>query len=327
MVGGAPVDIETVSELQIKARLRGDNLTGDLTVRRGKRSVTQGGGATPPFCAVPKITGVSPTGGNVGVEIKITGSNFDPNATVQLGGGSVKTLGLKGAGTASAWIDTNDTNGNIVINNTCTNTTATFNDFRKINVTLNRLTLNQGYVGMPFFARNATLASAYLTVDQTPRATDVVQADYMRLEMGPVGSAGRVTYARSVAGTLPYTTTANAAKPAFYANIANALNLPNVIYDGTGPTEARLEIVKSGRVVAALSINETFRPASAPRVLLVPIMPDGYSAQMLNGLKATVDANLADYRYRIYPGGLTPIWADEVIPGAASQRHVDHHRQ
>ena len=42
-------------------------------------------------------------------------------------------------------------------------------------------------------------------------------------------------------------------------------------------------------------------------------MPDGYSAQQLNQMKSTVDANLADYRYRIYPGGLTPIWSDEVI--------------
>ena len=77
MIGGAPIDISTVTRYQITLRLRGDNLTGDVTVRRGKRSVTLGGGATPPFCAVPSITGVTPTGGNVGVEIKITGSNFD----------------------------------------------------------------------------------------------------------------------------------------------------------------------------------------------------------------------------------------------------------
>ncbi len=57
-----------------------------------------------------------------------------------------------------------------------------------------------------------------------------------------------------------------------------------------------------------------YEAASAPRVLLVPIMPDGYSPQMLNAMKATVDANLADYRYRIYPGGLNPIWSTEVIP-------------
>ena len=213
IIGGAPTDISSVTDNQITLKLRGDNLTGDVTVRRGKRSVTLSGGATPAFCAVPRITNVTPTGGNVGVEIKITGSNFDVGATAQLGGGSVKTLGLKGAGTASAWIDYNDTNGNIVINNKCANTTATFNDFRKINVTLNRLTLNQGYVGMPFFAGNATLASAYFSLDQTPRATDVIQADHIRLEMGPVGSAGRVPFARSITATIPYAVgTPNAAR-------------------------------------------------------------------------------------------------------------------
>ena len=313
MVGGAPTDISSVTDTQITLKLRGDNLTGGVTVRRGKRSVTLGGDATPSFCAVPKITKVTPTGGNVGVEIKITGSNFDPSATVRLGGGSVKPLGLKGAGTASAWIDTNDTNGNLVINNKCANTTATFNDFRKINASISLLQLNQGYIGMGLYAGNATLVSAWVSVDQAPRSTDMLQADYMRLEMGPVGSAGRVPYARSVAGTLPYTTTANAANPAFYKDTVNAVNLPNVIYYGSGPTEASLKIVKSGRVVASSNQSVTFERTTSPRVLLVPIMPDGYSAQQLNQMKSTVDANLADYRYRIYPGGLEPFWADEVI--------------
>ncbi len=247
IIGGAPTDISSVTDDQITLKLRGDNLTGDVTVRRGKRSVTVGG-ATPAFCAVPRITNVTPTGGNVGVEIKITGSNFDVGATVKLGGGSVKTLGLKGAGTASAWIDTNDTNGNIVINNKCANTMATFNDFRKFNVTLNKLALNQGYVGMPFFAGNATLASAYFSLDQTPRATDVVQADHIRLEMGPVGSVGRVPFARSITATIPYAV--GAPNPAVYADIDNAVNLPNVLYYGTGPTEASLQLVKGGRTVA-----------------------------------------------------------------------------
>ena len=315
IIGGATTDISTVTDNQITVKLRGDNLTGDVTVRRGKRSVTLSGGATPAFCAVPSIFGLTPTGGNVGVEMQITGSNFDPDATVQLGGGAVQPLGVRGTGTAHVWINYSDTSGPIVVSNKCVNTSVSpSTTFRKINVTLNRLALNQGYVGMPFFARNATLASAWLSVDQLPRSTDRVQADTMRLEMGPVGSTGRVPYARSVTGTLPYTSAANATNAAFYANTINALNLPNVIYDGTGPTEARLEIVKSGRVVAALAINETFRPASAANVLLVPIMPDGYSAQQLNQMKSTVDANLADYRYRIFPGGLNPIWSDEVIP-------------
>lgn len=311
IIGGAPTDISTVSDNQITLRLRGDNLTGDVTVRRGKRSVTLGGGATPAFCAVPRITKVTPTGGNVGVEVKITGSNFDAGATVKLGNGTPKTVALKGAGTASTWIDTNDTNGNLVVSNKCANATATFNDFRKINVTLTRLALNQGYVGMPFFAGNATLASAYFSVDQTPRSTDSIQADHIRLEMGPVGSATRFPYARSITATIPYAVgTPNAAR---YADIDNAVNLPNVIYYGTGPTEASLQLVKGGRTVASAAITVQYEPASSPRVLLIPVMPDGYSSQMLNDMKATVDANLADYRYRIYPGGLTPIWSDEVV--------------
>ena len=72
------------------------------------------------------------------------------------------------------------------------------------------------------------------------------------------------------------------------------------------PDEAALQLVKSGRTVASSSITCTFEPTTSPRVLLVPIMPDGYSAQQLNQMKSTVDANLADYRYRIYPGGLKP---------------------
>ena len=122
---------------------------------------------------------------------------------MQLGGGSVKTLGVKGAGTASAWIDYNDTNGNIVINNKCVNTTATFNDFRKINVTLNRLALNQGYVGMPFFAGNATLASAWIS-----RRSNAARyrRDSGRLHPsgdGPGGQRhGSVPFARSITATV-----------------------------------------------------------------------------------------------------------------------------
>ncbi|MFN8594770.1 MAG: hypothetical protein U0559_01095 [Anaerolineae bacterium] len=57
--------------------MRGDNLTGDVTVRRGKRN-TLSGGATPVFCAVPKITECHADGRQrPGVQIKITGTNFD----------------------------------------------------------------------------------------------------------------------------------------------------------------------------------------------------------------------------------------------------------
>jgi hypothetical protein len=310
-VGGAPVDIQSVSDAQITARLRGDNLTGDVTVRRGKRSVTLGGGATPPFCAVPRITGVTPTGGNVGVEIKITGTNFDPNATVQLGGGAVQPLGVRGAGTAHVWINYGDTSGAIVVNNKCVNTAVSpASTFRKINVTLNRVQLNQGYIGMAYYAGNATLASAWISVDQAPRSTDVVKIDTAHLQFGP--PSGFIKDVIQPIGT-PGAYSVGAPNPAVFADIANAINIPNILYYGSGPTNVRLELTTAGRTVASSNQSVTFEPTTSPRVLLVPIMPDGYSAQQLNQMKSTVDANLADYRYRIYPGGLQPFWSDEVI--------------
>ena len=291
--------------------MRGDNLSGDVTVRRGKRSVTLGGGATPPFCAVPKITGVTPTGGNVGVEIKITGSNFDPNATVQLGGGAVQPLGVRGAGTAHVWVNYGDTSGAITVNNQCTNTTVIASTtFRKINVTVNKLQLNQGYIGMGYYSGNSTLASAWISVDQAPRATDVIKIDYAHLQLGPPGNV--IKEVVQPIGS-PGAYSVGAPNPAMFADIANAINMSNILYYGSGPTNVHYELTTAGRVVASSDQSITFEPTTSPRVLLIPIMPDGYSAQQLNQMKSTVDANLADYRYRIYPGGLEPYWSDEVI--------------
>jgi hypothetical protein len=310
MVGGAPVDIQSVSDSQISARLRGDNLTGDVTVRRGKRSVTLGG-STPPFCAVPKLTGVSPTGGNVGVKMEITGSNFDPSATVKLGGGAVQGLGVRGAGTAQVWINYGDTSGPIVVNNQCANTNVTAGTaFRKINVTINKLQLNQGYIGMNLYSGNATLASAWLNIDVAPRDTDLLKIDYAHLQLGPTG-----TFIKDVIQPIgtPGAYVVGAPNPAMYADIANAVDMSNILYFGSGPTDVRLELTTGGRTVASSNQSVTFERTTSPRVLLIPIMPDGYSAQQLNQMKSTVDANLADYRYRIYPGGLQPFWSDEVI--------------
>ena len=310
-IGGAPTDISTVADNQITVKLRGDNLSGDVTVRRGKRSATLSGGATPSFCAVPKLTGVSPTGGNVGVQIKITGSNFDPNATVKLGGGAVQPLGVRGAGTASVWINYADTSGAIVVSNQCANTSVSpAATFRKVNVTVNKLQLNQGYIGMGFYAGNATLASAWISVDQAPRSTDKVQIDYAHLQLGPIGNPLKdVTQPIGSPGAY----SVGAPNPAVFADIANAINMSNIIYYGSGPTNVHYELTTAGRTVASSDQSITFEPTTSPRVLLIPIMPDGYTGQQLNQMKSTGDANLADYRYRIYPGGLDPYWSDEVI--------------
>ncbi len=92
IVGGAPVEIYSISDTRIVAQLGSRNLSGDVTVRRGKRSATLSGCATPAFCAVPKITDIAPGGGNLGVEVTVTGSSFNPQMTYTVGSGPLRQI-------------------------------------------------------------------------------------------------------------------------------------------------------------------------------------------------------------------------------------------
>ena len=209
---------------------------------------------------------------------------------------------------------TADTSGAIVVSNKCVNTSVSpSTTFRKINVTLNRLALNQGYMGMPFFARNATLASAWLSVDQPPRSTDSVQARHCATGNGAGGQVIKGVVLSPIGHRHFAVHVGGQCRTPFLCRHANALNLPNVIYDGTGPTEARLEIVKSGRVVASSPSVETFRAG-----LCAARAAGAHHARWLLG--AAVEPDEIDRRCE--PGGLSlshlprraeAIWSDEVI--------------
>jgi hypothetical protein len=67
-IGGAYVDVYSVSPTQILVRLNRDNISGDVDVRVGKRHTTLAGSSQPAFCAVPYIISFSPTGGDYGLQ-------------------------------------------------------------------------------------------------------------------------------------------------------------------------------------------------------------------------------------------------------------------
>jgi hypothetical protein len=69
----------------------------------------------------------------------------------------------------------------------------------------------------------------------------------------------------------------------------------------------------NGRVAASASFPATFKELARARVLLVPIVPDTFSGAQIDAFKTSVSGNLADYRTRIFPGGLEPLWSAEVI--------------
>ena len=312
-IGGATTIISSVTDSQIMVQLGGNNVSGGVTVRRGKQTVTVGSDSAPAFCAVPRITNVTPTGGNVGVEVKITGSNFDVGATVQLGNGTAKTLGVKGAGTGSTWIDYNDTNGSVVVSNKCANATTTVSNFRKFNLSISQIVLNQGMAAYGLMSARPTLVSAFFVRDQALRSTDVIKADRVEVFVNPVGGPadGYPDVLNVYTRTIP---TALGSTPAAQLyDLVNSLNVPNV-YAAAGSSTINVRLLAAGKVVAQGSVTRDFGPNYPLNVLLIPIMPNGYTSQDLNTLKTNVAKGWGDLRTRLLPNGRGVFdWSDEVL--------------
>lgn len=308
-IGGVAVPVQSASSTSLTVRISPDTTSGNVSVRRGKRKTTFGG-ATPAFCAIPRITSVSPTGTNIGATVVITGTNFDPRATVQIGSGTPRSWVISPRSTRTT-VEAGDTSGNLVVHNVCAGATATRSDFRRFTLTISRSQLNQGYVGFPLSAGNATLASAFLSVDQPLRATDRLHLDRFSVQLGQVGAVNRQFFEEPISGAIPSSTGVPA--EGVYRDLANAVNMPNVVYYGSGNTAVTMELKANGRTAAATTFEQTFAPASRGQVLLVPLVPAGLNGDQINAFKASVDANLADYRYRIYPGGMVPVWSGELI--------------
>ena len=303
--GGAAVEVLSANRTSMRVRLTDKARSGDVVVRRGKRAVTKGPvSGAPYFCAIPVIDSMTPTGGNVGVQITFRGTNFDEDAQVALGAGQ-HYASIKSPTEAQAEILPADVTGNASIKNTCAGATftATRNDFRKINVNVDRLDVNQGYAGMKLTANNATLVSAWLSTDVVPRPTDWLSATRAYANATWIPMAG-VAVPRSDGGPVP----------ARWGAIVNALNIPNVELSWGDASTVEFTLYNNGRIVAQrVSPPLAVAYSSKPVVLLVPIMPDGYTARQLNDMKGAVDANKADFERRILPGGISARWANEVI--------------
>ncbi len=303
--GGAAVEVTSANRTSMRVRLTEKARSGDVVVRRGKRAVTKGPvSGVPYFCAIPLIQSMTPTGGNVGVQIAFRGTNFDEDAQVALGAGQ-HYASIKSPTEALAEILPTDVSGNASIKNTCAGATftATRSDFRKINVNVDRLDVNQGYAGMKLTANNATLVSAWLSTDVVPRSTDWLSATRAYANATWIPMAG-VAIPRSDGGPAP----------ARWGAIVNALNIPNVELSWGDASTVEFSLYNNGRIVAQrVSPPLAVAYSSKPVVLLVPIMPDGYTARQLNDMKGAVDANKADFERRILPGGISARWANEVI--------------
>ena len=304
-IGGRDVAVTEVTNNRIRVWVNGQVQTGLLSVRRGKRRTTAGTG----FCATPTLLSTTPTGGNVGVAVNVRGYNFDPNASITLGAAPHKPAAST-VNFLSTNIEAGDRNGNLIITNACAGETATQADFRKFDLSIERLILNQNYPSFGLHAGNATLVSAYLRVNGTPRPSDVIGVDRVDFRISTPANTEDVTVPL-VGGRPPFFA---AGVPINTNTTAGALNIPNIKFSAFGTGTVRVALSVNARSITQQSTPVTVNVgANNTYILLVPIMQPGYTGAQLNTFKTQMSANLADFQSRIYPGGLKAIWADEAL--------------
>lgn len=325
-IGGATPSLISVSPTLIRVAITQHNLSGTVSVRRGLRRASLGTNSNPAFCAIPTIKHISPTGTNVGGIITINGSNFDPNAMISMGTGTPRR-GVQSSIDARHQVSSGDSSGNLLVQNSCAGMQAQVGDVRRINVGINQVQLNQGYIGFApldtnnpqrqkLWSNNATMASVFVHTSQALRPTDRLMLDQLLVRMGQAGQPNRRDYVLPVSYTaLP--STVGLPPAANYRDLANALNLSNIIYPGDGPTTVDVLLKNGSALVASTSLDVDVAPADPLRLLLVPVVPDGMSTADVMAMRAMVEPSLADFRTRIFPGGITTVWSDLTIPASA----------
>ena len=292
------------------------------------------------FCATPTITGFTPTGGNAGVVVTVNGRNFDPGAVVSLGGGPPRPTTWIGATQVQTTILPEDTAGQITVVNTCdgldgrhaspdnvfTTSVAEADWFVPIELDIEHIALNQGIESHGLVEGKPTLVQAFLSRTVTPRTTDALQVDRIRI------SYTTPDFILEETG-LPWTRVEEvdvdspSAVPSFRTfdtALLEASPTPSLRSLDPGPrgfVEGRVQVSiellagpRNALVVAAeqqFTHVQSLRSEAALNVLLVPIMRHGYAANELDHMREDVDGNLDQLRERIWPTGrVNTFWAD-----------------
>lgn len=312
-IGGVPTEIVAVTETSITVRLNQNNISGNVSVVKNRKRRTTGSDV---FCAIPRISNITPTGGTVGVPVTITGTNFDPRARVMLGG-SVRDGWVQSPTQITTEIRDVDGVGAAKVINGCNNEATAAVSFNKINLTVDRLILSQGLPGQPILYGRPTFFQHYLRRSSEPRSTDTVAVDRVQITFTDPRNNASFTYDRLYNGAIP--STGGAPSPALLADIVNSLNVFNIVPIGgagfrAGDLKIDVELLNRGRRVAKFSTTQRFEQNISLRVILVPIMRQNYTAMQLQTMKTNTDRNLDELRRRIMPtGDVDFVWSNDII--------------
>ncbi len=306
-IGGAPVFVGSVSPNEIIVVIQEKTTTGEVVVRRGKRYST----SPVPFCATPIITNAR-SEGITGTQLRIQGRNFDPDALVSIGSGAPRRPDGYSPTELIVFVRPTDTSGSIVIANHCPGQTAA-RSFTKINVSLQNIRFSQGYTGMPLVALRPSVVSASVVVDKKPLSLDTLVFESV------VGSATRL------AGNNSFTQTRDWSKLAVRYGVGappaalpeQMIAVPNLMAYA-GHNRITMEIYNNGFLVASAFADAHIEQNYPMRVLFVPILQEGYTAEDLRALIAETEKELKHVTERLMPlGRVDYAWSPEVftVPG------------
>jgi hypothetical protein len=315
-IGGANVNVFSVSPTQIVVQLNRDNISGDVDVRVGKRHTTLVGSTQPAFCAVPYIISFSPTGGDIGVPIDVTGGNFDPGMKLNVGSGPTRQYAYDTPRHFRFPIVSGDVTGNLKLTNICPGiSTADSREFRVIGLGVDRLVLNQGIPSYELITQRPTLLEHFLTRSVDARQTDQIALDSIDLQITDLATNYTSYKTIPFSGTVP--TTLGAPSAAQLLDTVNSINVPNIFLntDAAGGTVQIKSIFKNRGYVVAQNTTTAKLAGNLPiRMLLIPIMHAGYTQSDLNTMEANVNQDMASLTYRLMPQGRVQwYWSDDVL--------------
>lgn len=315
VLGSGPIEIVSVENTRIEVRVTDETTSGPVTVTRGGRSVSYGADATNTiFCAVPQVRSIGPVGGSVGMEVTITGTNFDPDATIRFGDGPARKANPISPTVIKAIVTPEDVSGTITVNNHCADA-ADVSDasFRKIPVAISEIALNQGLSYYGIVQDKPTHLQAYLSTNGPLGDGEHIEIDEVEFLISePSGYTTLRTFdygngiePKSLAG-LP--------SDVDRKDIANSFNVSPITFGESGVAEMKTVLRRRGHVVAQLTGVVEVAPNLPTRVLLVPYMMSGSTPEQLAYIRGLVETKLDDLRQRVMPFGTAVLhWSPEVV--------------
>lgn len=325
-IGNGEARVGGITATQIRARLTPENTSGDIVVQVGGRRTIW----SQKFCAIPTISHFTPTGGNLGMQVTVHGSNFDRNVGHSAGG--PERQASAGPDQFRFNISNHDTSGPLVVRNLsqgCNQTATSERSFQRFEVAFDRVMLNQGHKSLGLAGNKPTVVQHYLTTDRWIRAAegfdDRLEIDRLRLRFTQAGQPPRVfnipIETRPPTWPPPWALPSNPPASTFtlprawYQDLEMSLHATVTPWvEGGAPVEVESTLLKNEVVVAQNTRTVDMRRSDVLNVLLVPIMANDYTQAELTEMRNMTNASLDDARQRLFPFGRVNFhWAPSVV--------------